>query len=72
MKQVKEIADRYVFDSWFVDEYFFVKSMVCYNPHCVAKWKARTWKDLPNPLPDAMFPEYLDFMVETYSSFQKD
>lgn len=69
MKQVKEIVNRYSFDSWFVDEYFFLKSMVCYNPHCVEKWRARTGKDLPRPLPDELAPEYFDFMVDTYRSF---
>ncbi|HVA00544.1 MAG TPA: alpha-amylase family protein [Terriglobia bacterium] len=72
MKQVKEIADRYSFDSWFVDEFFFGQGMVCYNPHCVAKWKARTGKDLPRPLPDEMFPEYLDFMQDTFHSFYQE
>jgi hypothetical protein len=72
MKQVKEIADRYTFDSWFVDEYFFGKSLVCYNPHCVAKWKARTGLDLPNPMPEELYPPYLDFMIDTYGSFQKE
>lgn len=72
MKQVKEIADRYTFDSWFVDEYFFVKYMVCYNPHCVAKWRARTGLDLPNPVPDELYPRYLDFMADTYNSFQRE
>jgi hypothetical protein len=72
MKQVKEIADRYTFDSWFVDEYFFVKYMVCYNPQCVAKWRARTGLDLPHPVPDELYPQYLDFMADTYHSFQKE
>jgi hypothetical protein len=72
MQQVKEIGDRYTFDSWFVDEYFFVKSLVCYNPHCVAKWKERTGKDLPYPVPDELYPEYLDFMVDTYTSFYQE
>lgn len=72
MKQVKEIADRYSFDSWFVDEFFFGQGMVCYNPYCVAKWKARTGKDLPRPLPDEMFPEYLDFMQDSYHSFYRE
>ena len=71
MKQVKEIADRYVFDSWFVDEYFFHQSLVCYNPYCLEKWKARTGEDLPKPLSQKHFPQYLDFMVETYQSFYR-
>lgn len=72
MKQVKEIADRYAFDSWFVDEFFFHRSLVCYNPFCLAKWKQRTGSELPRPLPEKLFPAYLDFMVDTYHSFYKE
>jgi len=72
MKQVKEIGDRYAFDSWFVDEFFFHRSLVCYNPFCLEKWKQRTGSDLPRPLPEKLFPAYLDFMVDTYHSFYKE
>ncbi len=72
MKQVQEIAGRYEFDSWFVDEFFFHRSLVCYNPNCIEKWKQRTGADLPGPLPEKLFPAYLDFMRETYGSFYKE
>jgi hypothetical protein len=68
VKQVKEIADRYTFDSWFEDILFFDRSQVCYNPGCLAKWKARTGEDLPRPLPASLYPQYLDFVIETYRS----
>jgi hypothetical protein len=73
MKQVKEIADRYTFDSWFVDEYFFHwGSCVCYNPYCLAKYKARTGEDLPRPLPTEKYPQYLDFTIDTYRGFYQE
>jgi hypothetical protein len=71
VKQVKEIADRYTFDSWFIDILFWARNLVCYNPYCLGKWKARTGEDLPRPLPDELYPQYLDFMVETYRSAYK-
>lgn len=70
-KQVKEIADRYTFDSWFVDILFWNHSFICYNPYCLAKWKARTGMDLPRPFPDELYPQYLDFMAEVYRSTLK-
>ena len=45
--------------------------LVCYNPYCLEKWKARTGVDLPRPLPDETYPQYLDFMAETYRSAYK-
>jgi hypothetical protein len=71
LKQVKEIADRYTFDSWFIDILFWDRTLLCYNPSCLAKWKARTGEDLPRPLPDELYPQYLDFVVETYRSTYK-
>ena len=71
LKQVKEIADRYTFDSWFIDILFWARNLVCYNPYCLEKWKARTGEDLPHPLPNEIYPQYLDFMVETYRSAYK-
>jgi hypothetical protein len=68
LKQVKEIADRYTFDSFFVDVLCWERDLVCYNPSCLEKWKARTGQDLPRPLPDELYPQYLDFTVETYRS----
>jgi len=73
MKQVKEIADRFTFDSWFVDEYFFHRGgCLCYNPYCLEKYKARTGEDLPRPLPDEKFPQYLDFTIDTYHGFYQE
>jgi hypothetical protein len=71
LKQVKEIADRYTFDSWFIDIFGWDRTLICYSPYCLEKWKARTGKDLPRPLPDELYPQYLDFMVETYRSTYK-
>jgi hypothetical protein len=71
MKQVEELAGLYSFDSWFVDEYFWVRQLVCYNPHCVARWRERTGRDLPHPLPRELYPEYLDFTADTYRSFYR-
>jgi hypothetical protein len=68
-KQVKELADRYTFDAWDVDILgWFDRSQICYNPYCLEKWKARTGQDLPRPLPQELYPEYLDFMAETHNS----
>ena len=71
-EQVKEIADRYTFDSWFVDDFTWDRTQVCYNPYCLEKWKARTGEDLPRPLPDELCPQYLDFVMETYASTYKE
>jgi len=71
-KQVKELADRYTFDAWDVDILgWFDRAQICYNPHCLEKWKARTGQDLPRPLPQELYPEYLDFMAETHNSIYK-
>jgi len=68
LKQVKEVADRYAFDSWFVDCSGFHRDLICYNPYCLQKWKSQTGQDLPRPLPQELYPGYLDFMVDTYRS----
>jgi hypothetical protein len=68
LKQINEIADRFTFDSWFIDVYGVFEALPCYNPHCVAKWKARTGQDLPRPLPPDLQPQYLDFGIDTYRS----
>jgi len=67
--QVKELADRYTFDAFDVDILtWFLRKQVCYNPYCLEKWKARTGAGLPRPLPQELYPEYLDFMADTYRS----
>ena len=71
LKQVKEIADRYTFDGWFIDLLVWARNLVCYNPCCLAKWKARYGGDLPRPLPDELYPQYLDFTLETYRATYK-
>jgi hypothetical protein len=72
LKQVKELADRYTFDAWDVDILlWFDRKQVCYNPYCLEKWKARTGEDLPRPLPQELYPQYLDFMADTHRSIFK-
>jgi len=69
LKQVKELADRFTFDLWDVDILMWMgRKLVCYNPYCLEKWRARTGQDLPRPLPQELYPQYLDFMVDTYRS----
>jgi hypothetical protein len=68
LNQVKEIADRYTFDGWFIDLFLWAKKLVCYNPHCLEKWKAQYGTDLPRPLPDELYPQYLNFTLDTYRS----
>ena len=69
LKEVKELADRYTFDFWDIDILlWWGRRMICYNPYCIEKWKARTGKDLPHPLPQELYPEYLDFVTDTYRS----
>jgi len=69
LKEVKELADRYTFDFWDIDILlWWGRKMVCYNPYCIEKWKARTGQDLPHPLPQELYPTYLDFVADTYRS----
>jgi Hypothetical glycosyl hydrolase 6 len=63
LKQVKEIAERFTFDSWFIDIFGLMSTSACYNPGCLRKWKERTGEDLPRPLTPELLPYYLDFMV---------
>ena len=72
LKQVKELADRYSFDYWDVDILiWFGRRFVCYNPYCLEKWRARTGRVLPRPLPQELYPEYLDFVADTHRSIYK-
>jgi len=72
LKQVKELVDRYTFDAWDVDVLvWFDRKQVCYNPYCLEKWRARTGQDLPRPLTQELYPEYLDFMAETHRSIYR-
>jgi hypothetical protein len=71
INQAKEIGQRYDFDAWFFDMLGPFQTAVCYNSYCVAKWKARTGKDLPNPLPKELFPEYLEFQTASFRSLYK-
>jgi hypothetical protein len=68
LDEVGEIARRFPFDAWFVDEFFYHPAITCYNPFCLAKWKSRRGTELSRPVNREDFPDYLDFMVETYSS----
>ena len=43
----------------------------CYNPYCLEKWKARTGQDLPRPLPPSLYPEYIDFGIDTFRSIYR-
>jgi len=51
-----------------VDILWMGRKLICYNPYCLEKWRARTGQDLPHPLPQELYPQYLDFMVDTYRS----
>jgi hypothetical protein len=72
LNQVKEIADRYTFDGWFIDLLTWARKLVCYNPCCLEKWKARYGSDLPRPLPDELYPQYVDFTRDLYRSAYQD
>lgn len=72
LKQVKEIADRFTFDAWFIDTFGIFEASPCYNPYCVDKWKARTGQDLPHPLPTDLYPRYVDFAADTVRSVCKE
>lgn len=72
LKQVKEIADRFPFDFWWLDNFGMYESWVCYNPYCVEKWKARTGQDLPRPMTPDLYPQYLDFGIDTFRSIYKE
>jgi hypothetical protein len=72
LKQVKEIADRFTFDFWWLDDFGIYESWACYNPYCVEKWKARTGQDLPRPVPPDLYPQYLDFGIDTFRSVYKE
>ena len=71
LKQVKEIADRFTFDAWWLDDFGTYECFSCYNPYCVEKWKARTGQDLPRPMPPDLYPQYLDFGIDTFRSVYK-
>jgi hypothetical protein len=71
LKQVKEIAERFTFDSWFIDIFGLMSTSGCYNPACLKEWKARTGEDLPRPVPPEMMPQYLDFMADNHRSMYR-
>lgn len=68
LKQVKEIAERFTFDSWFIDIFDIFDMSGCYNPACLKVWKDRSGEDLPRPLTPEILPYYLDFKVDTHRS----
>ena len=72
LNQFKEIADRFTFDSLWLDDFGVYEAFPCYNPYCVEKWKARTGKDLPRPMPPDLYPEYYDFGIDTFRSVYKE
>jgi hypothetical protein len=71
LKQTKEIADRFTFDSWWIDMVGVVEEFACYNPYCLEKWKARAGQDLPRPLPPSLYPQYIDFGTDTFRSIYR-
>jgi hypothetical protein len=68
LKQTKEIADRFPFDSWWIDMVGVFEAFPCYNPYCVEKWRARTGQDLPRPVPQDLYPQYIDFGIDDFRS----
>lgn len=72
LKQVKEIADRFTFDSWWLDDCGVIDALHCYNPYCLEKWKARTGQDLPRPIPPNLYSQYLDFATDTFRSVYRE
>jgi hypothetical protein len=71
LRQVKEIAERFAFDSWFIDIFDIFDMSGCYNPACLRAWKDRTGEDLPRPLTPEILPYYLDFKVDTHRSLYR-
>jgi hypothetical protein len=71
LKQIKEIAERFTFASWFIDIFGLISMSACYNPGCLRKWKERTGEDLPRPLTPEILPYYLDFMVDRHRSMYR-
>ena len=71
LKQIQEIAERFSFDSWFIDIFGIDDMSGCYNPGCLKEWKDRTGEDLPRPLTPEILPQYLDFMVDRHRSMYR-
>ena len=71
LNQIREIAGRFTFDSWFTDIFDIFDMSGCYNPACLRAWKDRTGEDLPRPLTSEILPYYLDFKVDTHRSMYR-
>ena len=71
LKQVKEIADRYTFDSWFIDILSGIAIWFATTPIVWRSGRLEPARIFRGPCRMRLYPQYLDFMVETYRSAYK-
>lgn len=68
LRQMDELIGNYEFEGLFLDIMINHRAVVCYNPYCLQKWKKLYGTEMPYPMSDRQYAQYLDFNTLTFDS----
>ena len=72
LRQMDELIGNYDFEGLFLDIMINHRAVVCYNPYCLRKWKQMYGSEMPYPMSDTQYAQYLEFNTSTFERLFED